>query len=294
MGARDERQLQRRSLARSVRARNHGERRREGRSAAVSHPALQRSGAQRLRYARHAVGRSAAAHRHRPASSRRGGPAHALGVEHARLRRRRGRGRRRGRRLRDAERARRRADARAPRVDPDPRERSGHATPGTPGHGDARRASRVARVPAPAARPLHLGRDARRSGTPRRDPRVPPRGGRPLVSGGRHVMALVKIPAEQRTLSDPEAIAAYLADRGIDYERWTCDPPVAAAAPASEVLAAYATKIDVLKAAGGYVTADVIDVTSATPGLEGMLARFNSEHWHDEDEVRLIVEGRGR
>jgi len=106
-------------------------------------------------------------------------------------------------------------------------------------------------------------------------------------------MALVKIPAEQRTLSDPEAIAAYLADRGIDYERWTCDPPVAAAAPASEVLAAYATKIDVLKAAGGYVTADVIDVTSATPGLEGMLARFNSEHWHDEDEVRLIVEGRG-
>ena len=30
-----------------------------------------------------------------------------------------------------------------------------------------------------------------------------------------------------------------------------------------------------------------------TPGLEGMLARFNSEHWHDEDEVRFIVEGRG-
>jgi 1,2-dihydroxy-3-keto-5-methylthiopentene dioxygenase len=24
-----------------------------------------------------------------------------------------------------------------------------------------------------------------------------------------------------------------------------------------------------------------------------MLAKFNSEHWHDEDEVRMIVEGRG-
>jgi 1,2-dihydroxy-3-keto-5-methylthiopentene dioxygenase len=24
-----------------------------------------------------------------------------------------------------------------------------------------------------------------------------------------------------------------------------------------------------------------------------MLARFNSEHWHDEDEVRFIIEGRG-
>ena len=27
--------------------------------------------------------------------------------------------------------------------------------------------------------------------------------------------------------------------------------------------------------------------------LDAMLKRFSSEHWHDEDEVRLIVEGRG-
>jgi 1,2-dihydroxy-3-keto-5-methylthiopentene dioxygenase len=106
-------------------------------------------------------------------------------------------------------------------------------------------------------------------------------------------MALLKIPAEDRSLSDPSAIAAYLADRGIAYERWTADSPVPATAPAADVLAAYAAKIDELKAAGGYVTADVIDVSPATPGLDGMLAKFNSEHWHDEDEVRLIVEGRG-
>ena len=30
-----------------------------------------------------------------------------------------------------------------------------------------------------------------------------------------------------------------------------------------------------------------------TPGLEPMLARFNREHWHDEDEVRFIIRGRG-
>jgi len=106
-------------------------------------------------------------------------------------------------------------------------------------------------------------------------------------------MALLKIPAEDRTLSDPDAIAAYLEPRGIAYERWTSDPAVAATASANDVLAAYASKIDELKAAGGYVTADVIDVSPATPGLDGMLAKFNSEHWHDEDEVRLIVEGRG-
>jgi len=62
---------------------------------------------------------------------------------------------------------------------------------------------------------------------------------------------------------------------------------------AYEILAAYAPEIERLKAQGGYVTADVIDVTPQTPGLEAMLNRFNSEHWHDEDEVRFIIEGRG-
>ena len=37
----------------------------------------------------------------------------------------------------------------------------------------------------------------------------------------------------------------------------------------------------------------MIDVKPDTPNLEAMLLKFSSEHWHDEDEVRLIVEGRG-
>ena len=105
-------------------------------------------------------------------------------------------------------------------------------------------------------------------------------------------MALLRIPEEERGLSDPAAIAAYLAERGITYERWTPDG-VAEGTPAEQLLAAYAPKIDELKALGGYVTADVIDVSASTPGLDGMLVKFSSEHWHDEDEVRLIVEGRG-
>jgi len=59
------------------------------------------------------------------------------------------------------------------------------------------------------------------------------------------------------------------------------------------VLAAYAAEIDRLKAAGGYVTADVIDVSPQTPNLDAMLAKFRKEHWHDEDEVRFILRGRG-
>jgi hypothetical protein len=69
--------------------------------------------------------------------------------------------------------------------------------------------------------------------------------------------------------------------------------PVAADAPAAELLEAYKDKIDELKAQGGYVTADVIDVFPHTPNLDAMLNKFSSEHWHDEDEVRFIVEGRG-
>jgi 1,2-dihydroxy-3-keto-5-methylthiopentene dioxygenase len=41
------------------------------------------------------------------------------------------------------------------------------------------------------------------------------------------------------------------------------------------------------------VTADVIDVNAATPGLDEMLAKFSREHWHDEDEVRFIIAGHG-
>lgn len=106
-------------------------------------------------------------------------------------------------------------------------------------------------------------------------------------------MAIVAIPAEDRALHDQQAIKDYLAGIGIDYERWDTSRPVAADAPPEEVLAAYADEIDRLKAQGAYVTADVIDVNPRTPGLETMLAKFNREHWHDEDEVRFILRGRG-
>jgi 1,2-dihydroxy-3-keto-5-methylthiopentene dioxygenase len=106
-------------------------------------------------------------------------------------------------------------------------------------------------------------------------------------------MALLTIPDEKRTLTEMGEIAGYLAKLGINYERWQPNVPVAPTASAEEILAAYKPQIDELKAQGGYVTADVIDVTAQTPGLDAMLARFNTEHWHDEDEIRFIIAGRG-
>src|SRR4029453_17386450 len=106
-------------------------------------------------------------------------------------------------------------------------------------------------------------------------------------------MAKVRIPEEHPNIEDAKGITAFLASRDIEYERLDQQTGKSRQGTSEELLSSYAGKIDELKARGGYVTADVIDVNAATPGLEAMLARFNSEHWHDEDEVRLIVEGRG-
>jgi 1,2-dihydroxy-3-keto-5-methylthiopentene dioxygenase len=106
-------------------------------------------------------------------------------------------------------------------------------------------------------------------------------------------MATLSIPTERRTLRNLEEIAAYLHGLGIQYEVWTPEVELGANPTADSVLAAYSREIDRLKSQGGYVTADVIDVHPDTPGLDAMLAKFDREHTHDEDEVRFIIEGRG-
>lgn len=105
-------------------------------------------------------------------------------------------------------------------------------------------------------------------------------------------MAVVRIPADEKTLHDEQSIRAELRTLGVDYERWDLSR-VAEDASAEAVLTSYASEIDEMKRLGGYTTADVIDVTPETPGLETMLARFDKEHTHSEDEVRFILAGRG-
>ncbi len=106
-------------------------------------------------------------------------------------------------------------------------------------------------------------------------------------------MAVVTVPDKNLVFREDAEITAYLASIGVDYERWENAKNVAADASADEILAAYADEIEKLKAKGGYVTADVIDIKPDVPNLETMLDRFRPEHWHDEDEVRFIVKGCG-
>src|SRR2546427_10828051 len=105
-------------------------------------------------------------------------------------------------------------------------------------------------------------------------------------------MATLKIPEEKRSITERKDVQEYLAGIGIEYERWEPGVVPADASP-EQILDAHSEQIAELKARGGYVTADVIDVKPQTPGLEAMLAKFNIEHWHDEDELRHIIARRG-
>ena len=106
-------------------------------------------------------------------------------------------------------------------------------------------------------------------------------------------MAIVTVPAQSRRITDPAEIKAFLNENGLHYEIWPLEDRVDPAAPAEQILAAYAPEIDDLKRRGGFVTADVIDVYPDTPNLDAMLAKFSKEHPPTEDEVRFILQGRG-
>ena len=105
-------------------------------------------------------------------------------------------------------------------------------------------------------------------------------------------MATVTISTTGTTYRQPEEIDEFLGRYGIWYRRFE-EVDRLQNASHEEILEAFDEPIQQLKTEGGYRTADIIDVDAATPGLDAMLAKFASEHWHDEDEVRFIVKGRG-
>ena len=106
-------------------------------------------------------------------------------------------------------------------------------------------------------------------------------------------MATITVSTDQRKIDDPKAVSEFLAPFGIWYEHWPVAGRLAENASNDDILAEYAPEIERLKARGGYVTADVINVNPDTPNLDAMLAKFDKEHTHSEDEVRFTVEGRG-
>src|SRR4029450_12734800 len=102
-------------------------------------------------------------------------------------------------------------------------------------------------------------------------------------------MAILTVSDTGVRTSHREEISAFLASFGVWYEKWDVEGRIGAEASSEEILAAYDPELQRLKQVGGYATADVIDVTPKTPGLDALLEMFNKEHIHNEDEVRFVV-----
>jgi 1,2-dihydroxy-3-keto-5-methylthiopentene dioxygenase len=83
-------------------------------------------------------------------------------------------------------------------------------------------------------------------------------------------------------LDQDEAIsAAQLNGQGVYYAQLSTDE------------SAYQPSVDALKAERGYIEQDVIALRPETPNLETICAKFVDEHFHDDDEVRFVLEGEG-
>lgn len=106
-------------------------------------------------------------------------------------------------------------------------------------------------------------------------------------------MARVIVQDENRSVTDVEEIKAFLEPFGIWYENWPVAERLTPEATDEEILEEFAPEVEKLKQRGGFVTADVINVNKDTPNLDAMLAKFDKEHTHSEDEVRFTVAGRG-
>lgn len=88
-------------------------------------------------------------------------------------------------------------------------------------------------------------------------------------------------------------ISSKLAEIGVRFERWQADREVTPEMDAAEVLAAYSSEIDKLKAQEGYVTVDLISLDASHPQKDELRKKFLAEHTHSEDEVRFFVAGEG-
>ena len=51
--------------------------------------------------------------------------------------------------------------------------------------------------------------------------------------------------------------------------------------------------LDDVKRERGYIEEDVVELGPSTPNLDAVCAKFIDEHFHDDDEVRFVLEGEG-
>ncbi len=113
-------------------------------------------------------------------------------------------------------------------------------------------------------------------------------------------MATLTFCDSKRTITDRAQVEQALKRAGVVYEKWGTErlPKDLSSRNLSDVekqalLKAFDTEIQLLYKTRGYKTADVVTLYPDTPNIDVMLAKFDKNHFHTDDEVRFIVQGRG-
>jgi 1,2-dihydroxy-3-keto-5-methylthiopentene dioxygenase len=114
-------------------------------------------------------------------------------------------------------------------------------------------------------------------------------------------MATITIRHSDKVLREKEAVSTYLKKHGVIYEFWGVErlhghlKESYALSPDERqiILDLYAPAISDLKSRRGYLTQDIVVLSSATPNLDTILEKFRREHHHTDDEVRFVVDGSG-
>ena len=114
-------------------------------------------------------------------------------------------------------------------------------------------------------------------------------------------MATVTIEGRSAPITQPDAIKAYLGEHGLDFDVWDLssipasllEKPSLDPTEKGQILEALAAPIAEAQRRAGYQSADVVTLSPQTPNLEGILEPFRKEHFHTENEIRLVIDGAG-
>jgi 1,2-dihydroxy-3-keto-5-methylthiopentene dioxygenase len=113
-------------------------------------------------------------------------------------------------------------------------------------------------------------------------------------------MATLTFRNSKRTVTDRAEVEKVLKAANVIYEVWGTErlPKDLSSrnlgdAEKQALLKAFDADIQRLYRERGYKTADVVTLYPDTPNIDAMLAKFDKNHFHTDDEVRFIVQGRG-
>lgn len=102
-------------------------------------------------------------------------------------------------------------------------------------------------------------------------------------------------------LTQPEAMASLCDPLGIERGHWDvsalgpelCRKASVDPANGKRIVEAFEAQLTDLKRRNGYLTEDIVSLSPETPNLDDILAKFDKEHHHTDDEVRVVLYGHG-